>query len=254
MARSLAATASMVPTPSGLSITQAALPSPTDQPHLIKTVTMELQVDDVAEQYQTVLQLTRDSGGFLSEMSENTHPVSGTRLELTLRVPSAQLEDTLEKLAALGAVLRRNLNTRDVSLEFVDTESRIRNLTATESRLLAHLERSGEMDAILKVEKEIDRVRAELETYQGRLNNLSNQIQYATVHVYMYAKPGAGPIQTASAYSTSQTFTDATRNLLAFARAIWIVVIWLVVWCPVWIPAVWVARIVYRRTNPTTEA
>ncbi|MBX3176689.1 MAG: DUF4349 domain-containing protein [Candidatus Hydrogenedentes bacterium] len=245
-----AASASVLPVPAlpaaaAASILQGATPV---QPHLVKTVDIHLQADDVRAQSAALQSLTTEMGGYLSALDEDSNSVERTVIRLTLRIPAQQLDEAMKRIEALGKVFQRSMTTQDVTLQFVDMQSRLRNLEKTEARLLAHLEQSGPMEAILTVEKEIDRVRGEVETLQGRINDLGNQIGYATVRVTLSATPTAGPITPAAAFSTSATFTDALRNLVGFAQGVWFIAIWVLVWIPVWVPLAFLTRYIYRRS------
>lgn len=244
----LTQTASIFPLPAlpvaALSVAQGAAPV---QPYLLRTMDIYLQVDDVKSQSAALQALAVELGGYLSELNESGDGVEGTVIRQTLRIPALRLEEAMTRIEALGDTLHRNLSTQDVTLQFVDMSSRLRNLEKTEGRLLAHLEQSGDMQAILNVEKEIDRVRGEIETAQGRLNDLSNQIGFASVRVTLAASPSAGPITPASSFSTGSVFTDALRTLVGFARGLWFIVIWVAVWSPIWLPVLMAARYIYRK-------
>lgn len=241
-------TASLFPLPAlpvaALSVAEAAAPV---QPYLVKTMEIYLQVDEVKTQSAAIQSLAVELGGYLSELNESGDGIEGTTVRQTLRIPALRLEEAMTRIEALGRILQRSLTTQDVTLQFVDMNSRLRNLEKTEGRLLAHLEQSGDMQAILNVEKEIDRVRGEIETVQGRINDLANQIGFATVRVTLAATPSAGPISPASTFSTGSVFTDALRNLVGFAQGLWFIVIWVTVWCPVWVPLAFTAHYIYRK-------
>jgi hypothetical protein len=238
-------------TPSNTPATEA----PT-KPHLVRKVDISLQVEDVAAKSTELQNIVSEMGGYLANLTESTRPTTGTEIRLTLRIPAARLDEVMSQLESLGTILSRNLATADVTLQYVDMESRLRNLDKTENRLLAHLERSGEMSDILEVEKEIDRVRSDIETLQGRINGLANQISFATVEVALLSSPRARPVSTPSSINTSQVFSDAVRNLLTFGRGIWFILIWLAVWSPIWVPLALLGRYLYRlqeSENSTTK-
>lgn len=234
-----------------LNLVQGATPV---QPYLVKNVDIAVQVEDVTKQSAALQELAIELGGYLAELNERSTQLSGGHVQMTLRIPADRLNDAMEQIGQLGTVLHRNLGTDDVTLQYVDMQSRLRNLEKMETRLLAHLDRTGTMEDILGVERELSRVRGESEQLQGRINDLSNQISFATVRAELSAVPTAGPINPASAFSTSRTFANAVRNLLLFARVLWTVTIWILVWAPVWAPLALLARYVYRRQQEAIGA
>lgn len=224
------------------------------RPYLVQTIDISLQVENVTEKSTALQQLVQEHNGYLANLSETSDPIGGTHIQLTLRIPASQLEDMMNAIQGLGRVLRRTMNADDVTLQFVDMQSTLRNLQKMEERLLAHLDHTGTMQDILNVEKEITRVRGEIETLQGRINRLANQIDFATVQVRLEATPAAGPISPVSAFSTGRTFTEAARNLLYFGQGLWIVTIWVGVWIPVWVPLALLLRWLFRRAQRTARA
>ena len=82
----------------------------------------------------------------------------------------------------LAELQNRNEDSQEVTAEFYDVQVRIRNKQREEERLLEHLaDSTGDLEDILTVEKEIARVRTEVEQLQGRLRVLQDQTSLSTV-------------------------------------------------------------------------
>ena len=201
---------------------------------LVWTAQINLEVDDPAVAGSAVQAMAVELGGYVSDMQETTHSVGSAYLSMTVRIPVAQLQPGMDKLQTLGKLLSRTLNSQDVTLQYVDTESRLKNLRNTQERLLAHLAASVELPAIIAVEQELSRVLEQIERLQGQLNALSNQVDFATITLLLNSSPQAGPVAPAEAFSSGKIFTDALRALIGFSRTLWAGAIWTAVWSPVW--------------------
>jgi hypothetical protein len=98
---------------------------------------------------------------------------------------------------------------------------------------------------ILGVEKELTRVREDIERLDGRLRYLSHRIAYSTISITLTEKPKAEPITPEASFSTAKVATEAVRSLVGFGQTVWYFVIWVAVWSPVWlflILALWLVR------------
>ncbi|MBV1770618.1 MAG: DUF4349 domain-containing protein [Candidatus Desulforudis sp.] len=142
---------------------------------------LRVRVDSIPEAMQAAIDLAQRLGGFASSSSIHIH--SGAGGEITIRVPEARMDEAIAELSALGRLLSRNIYQLDITEQYVDVEARLRNLRATEERLVAILDRTGEIADVLATEKEISRVRGEIEQLQAQLRNLDSLTTLATIRV-----------------------------------------------------------------------
>ena len=102
---------------------------------------------------------------------------------LTVRIPAGRVHEFTENVAGIANVVRKNMSQNDVTLNYVDTESRIKALRVEEERLLTLMEQAQTMADLLEIEARLTDVRYELENYTARLRTFDNQIDYATIHL-----------------------------------------------------------------------
>ena len=114
-----------------------------------------------------------------------TAPADGPRsLSASLRVPADQFDPTMAEIKKLGAVESESQSGEDVAQQSVDLDARLANARNTEQRLTALLhDRTGQMTDVLAVEKEMDRVRGEIEQMEAERKTLTNRVAYATLNV-----------------------------------------------------------------------
>jgi len=101
-----------------------------------------------------------------------------------VRIPVDAFEAFLAEVSRLGEVQGLSRDSQDVSEEYTDLEARLANKRVEEARLIQHLQRStAKLSDILAVEREISRVREEIERMTGRLRLLANQTALTTVTI-----------------------------------------------------------------------
>jgi len=106
------------------------------------------------------------------------------RGNITIRVPSESFHIAMDAIRDLAVkVTREDINSRDVTEEFIDLEAQLKNYKSVEQQYLKVLDRAWTVEDILSVRKELDRVRNQIERLQGRINYLSRQISMSTITV-----------------------------------------------------------------------
>ena len=155
-----------------------------NQRRVISSAFVSVEVEDVQAAIVRIRTIAEDSGGFLEHLSSSGEP-DRQRASMTIRVPQDQLTSALARIDGLGVVQSRTLGSEDVSEEFVDLEARIRSSLREEESLLSLLERAGEVGDVLAIERELFRVRADIERLQGRLDFLNGRVNLATISVLL---------------------------------------------------------------------
>jgi hypothetical protein len=162
---------------------QAGQPAANVGRKLIRTARLDLLVEDYDVARPAVERILGAVGGVISD-AEVSHYGAYRRATVTLRVPAEALERTLIELRAIGKVEHETLATEDVTRQYVDTDARLRNLTQTETRLRALLDnQTGNLSSILEVEREITRVRGEIEVLTSQIQQLDERIALSTIHL-----------------------------------------------------------------------
>lgn len=153
---------------------------------IIYNVYMELIVQDTQTTLNQIRQLSEEMGGFVANANtwKDNEQLRGT---LTVRIPADRLEEALSKFKALALdIEKEQMDSQDVTEEYVDLEARLTNLQRTEKELLELLETrsaTGKTADILEVHREITAVRAQIEQIQGRMKYLNNLSALATVQI-----------------------------------------------------------------------
>ncbi len=102
---------------------------------------------------------------------------------LTVRIPQKSFDTFMNKGGEFGNVLNLNSSSEDVTNQYVDTETRLKALNIRKERLLALLEKSGELKELFEIEKELGEVTYEIESLKGTLQNYDSLVDMATIDV-----------------------------------------------------------------------
>lgn len=217
--------------------------------YLIKTATLNIEVADAKAAQQQLITTVQGAGGYIGNLQESVGPLGRRAVTIQIRIPADKFDAALSGIEPLGKILAKQVNTQDVSEEYVDTDSRSRNLKKTEERLLDHLNKSARLEDTLKLEQELSRVRQDIERLDGRLRFLGNRVAFSSVQVTLQEAPQAEPVLPPETFSTAKIATQATRSLVDFGQRIWTRAIWIGVWLPVWLPVLAIAWLAVRRVR-----
>ena len=221
--------------------------SPQPDRYLIKTAFVSIETDDARKAAADFRAQAAALGGFVGNLDEVTDGLERHTVILEVRVPADKLDGALQALDAFGKVLNRQVNAQDVTKEYVDNESRIRNLSKTEERLLDHLSKTSMIENTLKIETELNRVREQLELIQGRQRVLSHRVAFSSITATFTEAPKAESVVPAQSFSIGKVSTEAVRSLVGFGRVLITKLIWVGVWLPVWAPILLVGWLIWRR-------
>ncbi len=206
---------------------------------LIRTGSMSVVVDDY-EPFQAALeQRVHDLGGFVSNASLSHYSGRVSWATLTIRVPAAGFEELVGWAETEVEVQSLDLGTQDVTEEWVDVRSRIENGKRTESRLLELLDdRTADLEDVLAVERELARVRYEIEQAEGRMRVLADQVDLATLTLSVSVRnpyepavdpPGFGQMIADTFWGSLNAMVTAGKAivLIATGAAPWLLVLFL---------------------------
>ncbi len=145
---------------------------------LIKTGSISLEVEQLAATEEAVLAWCQSFGGYVA--SSFNHE---TNAAFTVRIPAVRFDDAMAAAGNLGRVRSRNVSTQDVSEQFYDLRTRLDTRKILRDRLQSYLAQAKDMEDLLHIERELNSTLTEIESMEGRMRRLSNQIDYSTITV-----------------------------------------------------------------------
>lgn len=211
----------------------------TDSAALSRKIIYNATVDLVAERLSTaetsLIQLVKAHGGYVAEDEVTGSPGSPRQGHWKVRVPVGQFEAFMAAVTKLGELQKQHVDSQDVSEEYYDLQARLSNKQVEERRLLEHLRRStARLQDVLAVEKELSRVRGEVEQLQGRIRFLSNRTDLATVTVTVSEVKEFLPAdRTTFSAQIGRTFHESVRLMGDAAKVLVLAMVALAPWLAV---------------------
>ena len=170
---------------------------------IVRTVGMGLVVDNVADRVDQVANVAQELGGWT--VSSDRSAIH--RGSVSVRVPAQQLDEAVRRIRSLAIhVESESSNSQDVTDEYVDTNSRLRSLRATEESLLELMASATKVEDALEVQRELTELQAQIESHEGRIKFLEQTAAFSLINVELTLAPkpmgvNAGPDRT---FSTGQ--------------------------------------------------
>jgi hypothetical protein len=149
---------------------------------IVRTVDVTVVVADLFQSLDSIGSLAVASGGWVvSTKRDQKHQAS-----ISIRVPAERLDDTMARLRSLAVkVESENSRSQDVTDEYVDTQSRVKNLQSTEAQLLKIMERAEKVEDALKVQAALTNIQEQIERNQGRLKLLRETSAFSLINVFL---------------------------------------------------------------------
>jgi hypothetical protein len=214
---------------------------------IVKTAELGLRAEQVRDSAARAQQIAAQFGGSVlsSQVNQGERYVSA---DLVLVVPSPEFEKALDELRELGKeVTTDTVRGEDVTEEFVDLESRERNLLAAEQSLLELYNRAQSVNDALSIERELANIRGQIEQVQGRIQFLEERT--STSQITVSIQPVARPSPPAPAWNPARVVAQAWNASLGVLQGLATVVLSAVVFGWWLAPVLVVGLVWWRRRN-----
>jgi hypothetical protein len=180
---------------------------------LIRDGRLSFKTKDVKKTREEIEKICKDLAAYISNETQTDYE-NGLSYSQKIRVPSARFEELIQKIEPLAEhVDNKNIDTKDVTEEFIDVESRLKTKKELEKRYTDLMQKAKSVEDLLSIERETGNVRAEIESMEGRLNYLKNQIAFSTLDVNFYEQR-RGDFGFGSRFANS--IGEGWNNLLSF--------------------------------------
>lgn len=153
---------------------------------IIQKASLSIEVEDVQSSSDAIIDIVERSNGFVSNSYTYVTSAGHKEGDITLRVPQANFLAVVTEIERIGDVKTKRITGEDVTEEYIDLQARINNSVRQEQRLLEILEIANTTEEVLEVEREIWRVRGEIEWLTGRIIYLENRVELATISISLY--------------------------------------------------------------------
>ncbi|SES78805.1 protein of unknown function [Methanococcoides vulcani] len=185
---------------------------------VITTSDVSLEVKNASEAVDSIGAIASEYDGYVSSSSVydtyygDSESMSGY---ISIRVPAVEHDAVLDRVEALGKVTSKSTSGVDVTEEYIDVEARLSNLEKQELRLQEILDMATTVEDVLEVEKELGRVRGEIESLTGRLNYLKDRVEFSTITVSV-----TEPRNITHSWGLRDALSDSVRGFIASVNGI----------------------------------
>ena len=183
-------------TGSNIPVAEEAAPKPGETPapevanrKLIRNATVELEIVSFDDAVQKITAFANEEHGYVATTNSQKQANGKLRGQVIVKILPENLDRFLQKIRGLGELKNQTLGTEDVTKAYFDTDARLKNARVMEQRLIEMLKtKTGKVSDLLQVEKELGRVREDIEKMQGELKYWDSQVQFATVTISLAEK------------------------------------------------------------------
>lgn len=165
-----------------------ALPEQTAvEKKLIRNVNLEVETTEFDNLLGNLTSEVAALGGYVENYSSSNYSAEDARTaSIVARIPSEALDGFLDKVAQESNVVYRNESVDDVTLQYVDLDTRKKAMIVERDRLLDLLERAETVADIIEIESRLSEINYEIESLEARLRTIDNQVTYSTVYISIY--------------------------------------------------------------------
>ncbi len=214
----------------------SANPAPQKQ-MIIMNGDMVIVVDNPAAAQEKINQIAIDLGGNLlgSQLYKTTN-YAGVEVQegyVSINVPSEKLQEAIRLIKSLVKdekkdIISENLNSQNVTSQYVDLQSRLRNLEETEAQLRKILETASKVDDVLSVFNRLTEVREQIEITKGQMKYYEEASAMSTLNITLRAREMVEPI-TVAGWTPTGVARDALQALLDGLKFLASALIWIII-------------------------
>ncbi|MEA3441060.1 MAG: DUF4349 domain-containing protein [Chloroflexota bacterium] len=231
---------------------------------VIKDADLSIVVSDPSSSLDEIAKLADDMGGFVVTANLfHTETSDGVRVPegmITIRVPAERLNEALAEIKAQSDrdPISESISSQDVTQDYVDLQSRLRNLEAAEEKLIQIMEEARKTEDVLSVYNELVRVQEEIELIKGRMKYLEQSAALSSISTHLLADEAVQPLTIGGwePVGVAKSAVQALINALKFLvnAGLWVLIfvlpIVLILFVVIFLPIRWLVR---RVRKPKTE-
>jgi thiol:disulfide interchange protein len=201
---------------------------------VIRTGTMSIEIEDFPQAEQKAKEITANLNGYITNSTLKVNQAGKKQGSITIRVKAENYDELLIQLSKIGKVIDQNIQGKDVTDEYIDTEARLKTQKELESRLLKLLsEKTANLTSVVEVEQKLASVRENIEKTEGKLRFLQNQTAYSTLTLNIF-EPAV--LNTSSGGFFYELEKGLENGLTGFTKVLSSIITIVIAGLPVFIP------------------
>ncbi|MBP2073231.1 DUF4349 domain-containing protein [Thermoanaerobacterium butyriciformans] len=157
---------------------------------ITKDATISIETDSADECYNKILNISKQYNGYIESSSESSTSDNKKTINVVLKIPSNDFEDVIASIKSLGDVKTIRINSNDITEQYYDVESRIKNLEIQEEKLQELLKKASNISDILQVEDKLNEVMTQIDSYKNQIKIWDNMTSMSTINLtFVSTKP-----------------------------------------------------------------
>ncbi len=230
---------------------------------VIKNANLSIVVDNPEATVDAVTQMVEGMGGFV--VSVNTYKTtygpeatSATQANMTIRVPGEKLNEALQQIKAMAVEVRsENISGQDVTAEYTDLESRLRNLEAAEKQLQSIMEEATKTEDVLAVYNQLVYTREQIEVIKGQMKYYEEAAAMSAITLDIIPNVATQPIEIGG-WHPEGTAKESIEALIRILQGLTDFLIRFTIVCgpfliAIGVPAFVIGRFAWRRMKKSEE-
>ncbi|MEI8230624.1 MAG: DUF4349 domain-containing protein [Candidatus Peregrinibacteria bacterium] len=216
---------------------------------VIRSANMAIVARDVQKAVDALRTYAESNEGFVVNADVRRDDGDPPSAGVSFRIPAAKLDATVAFVRSQSVrVTSESITGEDVTEEYVDVTAKLKNLQASESQFLTILKGAQKTEDVLAVQRELERVRGEIDQYTGRKQYLDNSAKLSAVSVSIVTDEASVPVvETNNEWRPVIVAKNAVAAFIELVKFLGNVAIWIVIFTPVW-GTIWlIARIARRK-------
>ncbi len=167
---------------------------------VIKNAELSIVVEDPLQKMDAIVEMADEMGGFVVNSNVwQTTLSNGAKVphaSITIRVPVERLDEALDRIkAGVGEISSENVSGQDVTRDYTDLQSRLRNLEAAEAQLQEIMDEASKTEDVLQVYNNLVNVREQIEVIKGQMQYFEQAAALSMISVDITGDEEAQPLQ-----------------------------------------------------------
>ena len=227
---------------------------PEEKRKVIKNASLNIEADDTEIAKGLVEEKVAELSGVITNMNSYEVRTGILAYNMTLRIPSENLDKALENIASLGIKKSENFSSNDITAQYMDTANQIKNLEIRRARLRELMKfKTDNLNDVLQIDRELSSVQNQIENFQRTQNRRDNDVDFSTINLNIHPKPVIGDFSTPQEWNVEKTWKNSVNDLIHSLQNLAEKAIRIAVYAPIWLPIILILWFIQRAIRRKTE-
>ena len=200
------------------------------QGKIIRNGTLQMETISFDDAVKQILSKTTSIAGYVQSSNVSGSSIAAKQGaesrtgEFILRIPKTKFDSFISDIGNLGSITNQKISSEDVTAAYFDTQAHLKSLNIQEERLLELLKKTGKLEDIIVLEKELSDVRYQIESLSGSLKKWDNLIDYCTLNIQISEVHKIKESSVSYGDKIANGFTSSLKSLIDFAKEFVVIV------------------------------